>query len=99
MAESLNEQPDRRRSREGEHRLPPAVAVLVAGVTYVLLPGSLHVGPRFAVPVVEALLLVALLVVNPVRMNRATWWSRRVSIALAVVIIVTNLVSLGILVR
>ena len=53
---------------------------------------------RLMTPVVEVLLLVALLVTNPRRMTRETRWSRWASIVLASVVIVTNLVSLGLLV-
>src|SRR6478736_4328837 len=42
--------------------------------------------------------LVAVLVTNPRRMTRQTRWSRSASIALAVVLILTNLVALGLLV-
>lgn len=88
----------RRRTYGGEHRLPPAVAVIVAGVVYALLPSSLTLGPRYVVPAVEAALLVALVATNPVRLVRQTWWSRRVSVALAAVMVLTNLVSLAMLV-
>jgi hypothetical protein len=86
------------RSGQGEARFPPAVAVCVAMVTYAFLPQSLLVGPRFVIPVIEAFLLVALVAVNPVRMNRQTRWSRTVSLGLSGVVIVTNLVALGMLV-
>ena len=57
------------------------------------------VGPRFAIPAIELLLLAALLLTNPRRMVRQTRWSRAASIALARVVIATNLVALGMLVR
>lgn len=88
----------RRRTHQGEHRFPPAAAVLVAGVVYATLPSSLTLGPRYIVPVVEAVLLVALVASNPVRLVRQTRWSRWVSIGLAGVVVLTNLVSLGMLV-
>lgn len=89
---------ERRRTGEGEHRLPPAVAVVAAGLLYALLPSSLVVGPRYVVPALEAVLLVALVVTNPVRLVRETRWSRWAAMALAVLMLVTNLVSLGLLV-
>lgn len=88
----------RRRTHQGEHRLPPAAAVLVAGVVYATLPSSLTLGPRYIIPVVEAVLLVALVATNPVRLVRQTRWSRWVSLGLAGVVVLTNLVSLGLLV-
>jgi len=88
----------RRRTHEGEHRVPPALAVVVAIAVYALLPSSLLVLPRVVVPAVEVALLVALVVTNPVRLVRQTRWSRATSLALAALLVLTNLVSLGILV-
>jgi hypothetical protein len=82
----------------GENRFPPAVAVVVAVLAYAALPEGLLVGPRFAIPVIELILLATLLVANPRRLVRQTRWSRGVSIALACVVIGTNLVALGMLV-
>lgn len=87
-----------RRSAAGENRLPPAIAVVVAIVVYALLPSSLLFTNRLITPLVELLLLVALLITNPRRMTRETRWSRWASIALASVVILTNLGSLGLLV-
>ncbi|MEO6019200.1 MAG: hypothetical protein ABIP45_03000 [Knoellia sp.] len=96
----MTSHPERRlrRSGEGEARLPPTLALCVAIATYALLPESLLVGPRFVIPGLEVLLLAALVAVNPVRMNRQTRWSRNLSIALAVVVIISNLIALGMLV-
>ncbi|MCW2747716.1 MAG: hypothetical protein JWP10_858 [Nocardioidaceae bacterium] len=88
-----------RRSANGENRVPPAAAVIVAGLTYALLPGSLLFAPRFVIPAVEVALLVALVATNPRRMTRETRWSRLASIVLASVVIVSNLVALGMLVQ
>jgi uncharacterized membrane protein len=78
--------------------LPAAAAVVVALGFYSLLPSSLLFTWRPVIPVVEVLLLVALLVTNPRRMTRETRWSRQASIGLAALVILTNLVSLGLLV-
>lgn len=99
MPDSLDEESQRRRIAEGEHRLPPAIAVLGAAAVYALLPGSLQVGSRFVVPGIETLLLAALVATNPLRMTRETRWSRKVSVALATVVIVTNLAALCVLVH
>ena len=87
-----------RRTAAGENRLPPAVAVVVAIVVYALLPSSVQLTNRLVIPAVEVLLLVALIVTNPRRMTRETRWSRWLSIALATIVILANLASLGILV-
>jgi len=87
------------RSVAGENRFPPAAAVVVAALAYAVLPESLLVGPRFVIPAVELALLGALLLTNPRRMVRQTRWSRAASIVLACVVIATNLIALGMLVR
>ena len=86
-------------SGPGENRLPPAAAVVVAALTYAVLPDPLFVGPRFVIPGIELLLLAALLVTNPRRMIRQTRWSRVASISLACVVIAANLLALAMLVR
>lgn len=97
MSEALDREREERRTGEGEHRLPPAAAILVAAVVYALLPESALVGPRFATPGIELLLLAALVATNPLRMNRHTVWSRRISVVLAAIVIVTNLIALALL--
>jgi hypothetical protein len=67
-------------------------------VVYALLPSSLQFPGWFVIPGIEALLLVALVITNPRRITRQTSWSREVSIGLAVLVIVSNLVSLGLLI-
>ncbi len=87
------------RSSAGEKRLWPGLAVVVAALAYAVLPESLLVGPRLAIPAVELALLGALLVTNPRRLVRQTRWSRGMSIALACLVIATNLAALAMLVR
>lgn len=89
---------DNRVGRRGEARLPAAVAVVVAAGLYALLPESLLLGPRLLIPLLEAALLVAVLVVRPRRLTAETRWSRKLSTSLAVVIAVTNIAALGLLV-
>jgi hypothetical protein len=87
-----------RLGRRGEARLPASVAVVVAAALYALLPESLLLGPRLLIPVLEAALLVAVLLVRPRRLTAETRVSRIVSMTLAGVIAVTNIVALGLLV-
>ena len=87
-----------RRGGDGENRLPPAVAVLVAGALYTLLPDAVQFTPRVIVPAIEAALLVALLITNPRRMTRETRLSRVASLCLVAIVVGTNLVALGLLV-
>jgi hypothetical protein len=63
----VDEELSHRRAARGENRLPPAAAVIVAGVVYALLPESLLFAPRFVIPAVELALLVALTATNPRR--------------------------------
>jgi hypothetical protein len=87
-----------RRGGAGENRLPPATAVVAAAALYALLPDAIRAGPRFVVPVVEMLLLVALLITNPRRLTRETRFSRATSLTLAAVMVASNLLALGLLV-
>ncbi len=89
---------DVRRGKRGEARLPPAVAVLVAIALYLFLPASLIVGPRFVIPALELVLLVALIAANPFRFTRQTKLSRIASLALAALVVLSNLVTLALLV-
>jgi hypothetical protein len=87
-----------RRDGQGEHRLPPVVALVVAGILYGLLPDSLLLGPRLLIPALEAVLLVAVVCTNPGRLNRESRLSRYVSLALTAVVLLTNLTAEGLLV-
>ena len=87
-----------RRNREGEHIWPAAVAVLLAIALYALLPESLLFAPRLLIPGLELILLVALIAHSPHRLTKQTRWSRVVSLALAGLVTLTNLVALGLLV-
>ena len=94
-SDPLDEELSHRRTAAGENRIPPAMAVLVAAVFYALLPQSLLVGPRFAIPIIELALLAALIATNPRRMVRQSRWSRIAATALAGLVIVANLTALG----
>ena len=82
----------------GEPRLPAAVAVVLAISLYTLLPSRLLVGPRFVVPVLEAMLFIPLVVANPRRMTRQNTLLRRTSIGLVLVIAAANAGALVLLV-
>ncbi len=88
-----------RRAGQGENRLVPTAAVLVAVVAYALLPENLLFAPRYLIAGVELVLLVALVVTNPRRLERRTRASRSASVLLAATVIGTNLVALGMLVH
>ena len=88
-----------RTERRGEARLPAAVAVLAAIALYTLLPEPLLVLPRFVIPGLGALLLVALVIVNPRRLTRQTRLSRFASLALVGLIGVANSFALVMLLQ
>ena len=88
-----------RRGKRGETRLPPLLAVVVAGALYAALPEALLVGPRFLIPGIELLLLLALTTTNPWRLTRQTRWSRLASLALSALVVLSNLLTLILLVH
>jgi hypothetical protein len=75
------------------------VAVIVAIALYAALPSRLLLGPRFVVPGLELILFAPLLLANPRRMSRQNRHLRRLSIALLLLIAVSNLVALILLIR
>ncbi len=78
-----------------EHRWPAIVALAIALLLYVFLPGRVSVFPDWVLPALCLLLLVPLLVINPLRLSRQTAWSRTLSVTLAVVLTIANQVTLA----
>ncbi|MFF4578491.1 hypothetical protein [Streptomyces sp. NPDC001389] len=78
--------PEPEAGKYGEPRWPMAVAVLASAVLTLLLPDDLRLGPRWALPVAEGLLLVTLVSGDPVRISRRSDTLRAVSIALVTVL-------------
>jgi len=85
----------------GESRWPPLVAVVIAIGLQVVLPTTLieGLGPRWLVPAFEGVLLLALLLADPHRIDRAESNLRLLSLAMIAVITVANVVALGQLIR
>ncbi|MET8750793.1 hypothetical protein ABZW32_11955 [Streptomyces sp. NPDC004667] len=71
-----------------ERRWPMAAAVITSAVLTLLLPDDLRLGPRWALPLVEGLLLVALVSADPVRISRRSARLRGVAITLVCVMAV-----------
>ncbi|MGW2671799.1 hypothetical protein ACWC5F_27565 [Streptomyces sp. NPDC001272] len=63
-----------------------ATAVIASAVLTLLLPDSLRLGPQWALPLAEGLLLVALVAGDPGRIDRRSTVLRAVSIALVVIL-------------
>jgi hypothetical protein len=75
----------------GEARWPMAVAVLAIIVLTLLLPHSLVTRPRWGVPVVEALLLVAVIIGDPGKIDLRSRRVRALSITLIALLVATAL--------
>lgn len=76
-----------------EHRWPAVAAVLAALALYVALPSTFLPGLRYAVAAAALVMLIPLVAVNPVRLHRQTRWSRRLSVALALLLTAANQVA------
>jgi len=75
----------------GEARWPMAVAVLAVIVLTLLLPHELVTRPRWGVPVVEALLLVAVIIGDPGKIDRRSKTVRTLSVTLIALLVATAL--------
>jgi hypothetical protein len=84
---------------EAEHRWPAVIGILVILASYVTLPPDLFSSVRYGVVVLCLALLVPVIVVNPHRLVKQTAWSRRISVALVLVIGITNQLLLVTLVQ
>ena len=71
----------------GESRWPMAIAVLVLMAAALIAPARLSIVPGWILAALEGLLLLALIVGDPGRIDRTGPWQRRTSIALVVVIL------------
>jgi hypothetical protein len=91
--------PSASKARRGEARLPSALVVVAAIALYALLPEQLILGPRLVIPALEAVLLVALVIVNPRRMTRDNPWERAAALTLVGLIAVANAIALVLLLR
>ncbi len=71
----------------GESRWPMAIAVLVLMAAALIAPARLSIVPGWILAALEGLLLLALILGDPGRIDRTGPWQRRTSIALVVVIL------------
>jgi uncharacterized membrane protein len=88
-----------RRVTEGEPRWQASIAVVAAIALQVTLPDQVVVRPRWLLPSVAVILLVALIVANPRRINRESRALRATSLALIATVSLANAWSAGSLVR
>ena len=71
---------------QGEKRWPMAITLVVAIALPFLLPPRFSLGPRWIIPAFEALLLVALMVSDPGRIDRRSTAVRALSLALVAIL-------------
>ncbi len=76
-----------------------AVALLVAVILQVLLPDTFVLHPRYVLPAVELLALIALVISHPERMSRRTRGVRIASQSLLGLVAVNTAISVGLLVH
>ena len=74
--------PGSQESLYGESRWPMAAAVIATIALTLLLPADLRLAPRWLLPVVEGLLLAALIAGDPGRISRRSTMLRAASLAL-----------------
>src|SRR6478672_11158752 len=79
----------------GEPRWPMAGAVLAAIILSILLPGAERLGPQWLLPLVEGVLLIAVIVGDPGKINRRSRWLRGLSIGLVAVLVLGALWATG----
>ena len=71
----------------GEKRWPMAVTLIVAMALPFLLPPRYSIAPRWIIPAVEALLLVALIVADPGRIDHRSTFVRTLSLGLVAILV------------
>jgi hypothetical protein len=82
----------------GEARWPMAGAVVAAIVLTILLPEAVRPGPRWLLPLIEGVLLVAVIAGDPGKISRRSRLLRVLSIALVSVLALGTLWATGLLI-
>jgi hypothetical protein len=81
------------RPTDAENRIPAGIAIAVAVGLQLSIPDKYGVHPRWLLPSLEVLLLVALTVLNPVRLSRRTAFGRMAALSVVAIITIDNVVS------
>jgi uncharacterized membrane protein len=81
-----------------EARWPATLAVIAAIVLYLTLPNRYVFGPRLALPILEAVLIIPLSLAAPNRTINETRWQRWAAIALIAIMNVATVGSLALLI-
>ena len=78
-----------------EARWPMVLALLVTMGLTVLLPDPMRLGPQYLIPAIEFVLLVALVLGDPGRIDRRDRWLRLLSLSLVTVLVAQALWATG----
>jgi uncharacterized membrane protein len=87
------------RRANAESRWPAVLGLLVALAAYAALPSHFPLWLRIAVVAIGLVLVIPMLVLNPRRLSKQTRWSRVLSVAQALILLVANQVALVILIQ
>jgi uncharacterized membrane protein len=82
-----------------EHRWAVFISVAVALTLYFFIPQKVQPIPNWIVPSIGALMLIPQVILNPTRLIRERGWSRWMSISLAALIVLTNQVTIVLVLR
>ncbi|RIX28387.1 DUF1345 domain-containing protein [Amnibacterium setariae] len=83
------------RRSAAEYRWPPVLAIVVALALYATLPSDVPVVLRAVVVVLGVVLIVPVVLLNPRRVDRETRWSRGLSTAQVLLLLVANHAALA----
>ena len=81
------------RPTDAENRLPAGAAIAVAIFLQLSLPVKYGLHPRWVLPGMELVLLVALTILNPVRLTRRTAFGRYGALLMVALITADNIIS------
>lgn len=90
--------PTWKRPTRGEHRWPAALAVVAAIGLQLMLPNPVVPQARYVLPVVELVVLIGLVAVNPFRIDRESAALRVASLVLTGLVVLANAWSVVLLV-
>jgi uncharacterized membrane protein len=77
-----------------EHRWAVGISIVIALALYFFIPQRDQPLPFWLVPSVGVLLLIPLVILNPRRLVKERRWSRWISIALAIILVVVNQITI-----
>jgi uncharacterized membrane protein len=77
-----------------EPRWPASLAVVVAGICYLILPGKFTLGPSWVIPLIEAFVLIPLSIAAPERRPHEKWLVQYAAFAIIAIAEIANITSL-----